>query len=182
MKKLLSLLVVFLFISPAIGQDDPGTAMNKLGPKPIFIIDSQRVKQSELSNYSADSIATVIVLVDTSAIKRYGKAAKDGVVIIETRSFARRQFIAYFRKVSTAYDSLYTSVGNDTSFVYIINDKIQQGNYEGNLSAITDELFEGIEILTKNQLQLKFDIMDKEFGIIVRSKKPENVFDADQKF
>ena len=178
------ILLVTLLISTiiAFAQDNPQTAIGKLGPDPIFLIDSQKVRQSDLLKYSPDSIATVIILYDTSAIKNYGDSAKDGAVIIETRSFARSNFIAFFRKSSQPYDSLYKVVGNDNSFTYILNDKVQKGNYEGNLSAISEELFGGLEILTKEQLYLKYNIRDKQFGILVHSKTPIDVYNGEKKF
>lgn len=182
MKKLLIIYTLFVSALAVFGQDDPKTAAGKLGPHPIFIVDSQKVSQSDLSKYTSDSIATVIMLYDTSATKLYGAAAKDGAVIIETRSFARHMFISFFRKSSQPYDSLYNVIGNDTSFAYIINYKVQKGNYEGNLSTITEELFGGLEILTKEQLYFKYNIGDKLFGILVHSKKPKDLYNADKKF
>jgi hypothetical protein len=66
--------------------------------------------------------------------------------------------------------------------VYIINDKIQDGNYEGNLSAINDELIIGIEILSKEQLYTSYKIRDKQFGILVYSRKPKDLYNVDKKF
>jgi hypothetical protein len=172
----------FILTLATFGQDDPNTAAAKLGPNPIFIIDSQKVYQSDLSKYNPDSIAAIIILYDTSATKLYGDSAIDGAVIIETRSFARHLFIAFFRKVSKPYDSLYSSIGSDSSFVYILNDKIQAGNYEGNLSSITNELFLGLEILQKDQLYSKYNINDRQFGILIRSKRPKNLYNGDRKF
>ena len=182
MRKLFIICTLFISTLTVFGQDDPKTAAGKLGPNPMFIIDSQKVSQSDLSKYSPDSIATVVMLYDTSATKLYGDEAKDGAVIIETRSFARHMFISFFKKSSQPYDSLYNVIGNDSAFVYIINDKVQKGNYEGNLSAITVELFGGLEILTKEQLYSKFKISDKQFGIIVHSKKPKDLYNGDKKF
>lgn len=182
MKKFLIIYILFVSTHTVFGQDDPKTAAGKLGPNPIFIIDSQKVSQSDLSKYSPDSIATVVILYDTSATKLYGDSAKDGAVIIETRSFARNIFILFFRKSSQPYDSLYKVVGNDDSFTYIINDKVQKGNYEGNLSAITDELFGGLEILTKEQLYSIYKVPDKQFGILIHSKKPKDLYNAEKKF
>ncbi|HEY5406167.1 MAG TPA: hypothetical protein VIJ92_03730 [Ginsengibacter sp.] len=182
MSKLTLICTLFILTLTVFGQDDPKTAVGKLGPNPFFIIDSQKVKQSDLSKYNADSITSVIMLYDTTATKLYGDSAKDGAVIIETRSFARDKYISFFRKFSQPYDSLYTAIGSDTAFAYIINDKIQKGNYEGNLSAITQELFMGIEILTKEQLYTRYDINDKLFRILVHSKKPKDLYNADKKF
>lgn len=114
-----------------------------LGPNPIYIIDSQRAKKSDLSNYDPNSIATVSILYDTTA--------KDRTVIIETRSFALNKFISSFRRSSKSFCSLYTTVGTDTAFKYVLNDKVQNGNFEGNLSSINNQLLIGIEIFNKEQ-------------------------------
>jgi hypothetical protein len=178
--------VIFcFFFSLAISasaQETQKPVSGKIGPRSLFIIDSQRVKASDIAKYSPDSVTTVVVIFDTSAIRLYGDSAKNGVVIVETRSFARRKFISFFRKSSPQYDSLFTAVGNDSGFQYIINGNLQIGNYEGNLSSITDELFEGLEILTKEQLKTKYNIIDKLFGILVHSKTPKDLYNGDKKF
>ncbi len=182
MKKLYIISALFILSVSVFGQNDPNTAVSKLGPNPIFIVDSQKVNKADLSRYSQDSIATVIILYDTTATKRYGDVAKDGAVIIETRSFARRAFVSFFKKHSNSYDSLFASLGSDDSFAYIINDKVQSGNYEGNLSAITEDLFEGLEILSKDQLFSKYGVTDKQFGVLVRSKRPQDLYNGEKKF
>lgn len=60
MKKLLIICTLFFSTLAVLGQDDPKTAAAKLGPNPVFIIDSKKVSQSDLSKYSLDSIATVV--------------------------------------------------------------------------------------------------------------------------
>jgi hypothetical protein len=72
--------------------------------------------------------------------------------------------------------------GNDESFAYIINDKVQEGNYEGNLSQINKDILLGIEILTKDKLLAKYNIQDKQYGILVHSKTPKDLYNADKKF
>ena len=54
MKKLLVICTLFVSTLTVFGQDDPKTAAGKLRPNPIFIIDSQKVSQSDLSKYSPD--------------------------------------------------------------------------------------------------------------------------------
>jgi hypothetical protein len=181
MNKALTIFFSFCITLTSFAQDSVKVATRK-HKNLLIILDSQRVQQSDLLKYKPDSITTFITLSDTSATKLYGDSAKDGAIIIETRSFARQRFISFFRKSSTLYDSLFTAIGNDTAFQYIINDKIQVGNYEGNLSSITDELFEGLEILTKEQLNAKYNIIDKQYGILVHSKKPKDLYDVDKKF
>jgi hypothetical protein len=182
MKHILVLSALCTIFFSAFAQDDPKTSLGKLGPNPMFLIDSQKVTRSALSAYMPEMIATVTVLYDTSAIRLYGDSAKDGAVIIETRDFARRLFVAFFRKVSPAYDSLYNVYGNDSSFAYIVNDNVQNDNYEGNLSAINSEIYEGLEILSAQEIAARFKITHKQLGVLVRSKKPKDLYNADKKF
>jgi hypothetical protein len=182
MKKL-PIIYSFLFLtSGAFAQQEPKPVHFNNSRTPLIIIDSQRVAAADISKYSPDSVTKVVVMDDTSAFKLYGDSAKYGALIVETRSFARRKFVSFFRKSSKQYDSLFTGIGNDSTFQYIINGNLQIGNYEGNLSSINDELFEGLEVLTKEQLNTKYGIYNKEYGILIHSKKPKNFSNPENKF
>lgn len=174
---------LLLFISlRSFAQTGPEEAVKRLGANPLFIIDSVKATRADLQKYDPQSITSVTILKDTSMIKSYGGEVKEGVVLIETRDFARRKFIRFLRSVSTKYDSLYTSIGNDGSFCYIINDKVQQGSYEGNLSTLDNKLFISLEILSAEELKNKFAIDDRKYGIWIRANKPENLYNKDKKF
>lgn len=173
-----------LFFVPflSFAQESPENAVKKLGQNPIYIIDSNKVLQSDLAKYNSDSITSVEILYDSTAVKLFGSNAKDGAVIIETRAFARQKFIKFFRQVSLPFDSLYSAVGNDQDFQYILNEKIQKGNFEGNLSMINKELFINIEIINDDELKSRYQVFNKKYGINVKAKKPGNLYKADEKF
>ena len=182
MQKLLLTSILSILGLISLGQENPQEAAKKLGHNPYFIIDNQRAYKSDLAKYSPELIASITVFYDTSAIKLYGDSAKDGAVIIETKTFAKTKFIAFFRESSKSFDSLYASVGTDSSFQYILNDKIKTVDYEGTLSGISKELLIDIEILTKEQLLERFKIEGKQFGILIHARKPKNLYNADKKF
>jgi hypothetical protein len=117
----------------------------KLGPNPIIIVDSVRINNDELSKINPSDIAMLTMLTDTDAVKLYGEGGKDGVVICETKVFARKRYTAFFRRKSTRYDSLYTVLNSDSTFQYVINDKVKHGNDEGDLASIDDDLFISLE-------------------------------------
>lgn len=52
---------------------------------PLFILDGKEVTKDQFANLKPDSIESVTVLKDKSAIKKYGEKAKDGVIIIKTK-------------------------------------------------------------------------------------------------
>jgi hypothetical protein len=178
-------LVIFLFcFTPLtlIAQDSPKKALKKLGQNPIYIIDSVRVSKKEMLAYDVNQVTLVNMLTDSDAIKRYGLEAADGVVLVESKNFARKRYVRYFRNKSVQYDSLYNIAKTDTTFQYIINNKVQRDNYEGNLALIDDDIFESLEILTAQELNSRYGITDKLIGVLVKSRKPNTLYHAKKSF
>ena len=179
----MKLLFIFLLI-PIFGlaQSAEKEPSEKIGPNPIFIIDSVRITKAQFQKFNPNAIASLTVITDTSATNKYGTDAEDGVILIETKDFARKHYISYFRKKSKSYNSLYLVTKTDTDFQYIINDKIKTGNFEGDLAAINDDLFISIVILTADDLKIKYHVNNKEIGVLIKSKKPKDLFNGDNKF
>lgn len=163
-------------------QDSPDNVVKKLGRSPLFFIDSARVSKSELNNYDPKSIASLNMLTDSVDKAPFGMEGEDGVVFIETIPFARKRFVRFFRKVSTVYDSLYSVQGADSSFCYVINDKLQINNYEGNLASIDDKLFISLTVINADELKRLYAVNDKKYGILVRSHAPSNLYRKEEKF
>lgn len=132
--------------------------------------------------FDPNTVARLTVLTDTDATNYYGTSAKDGVVLIQTKAFARNHYIAFLRKKSAAYDSLYTITKSDTTFQYIINDKVKTHDFEGDLATLDDWLFISLDVLTEEQLKTKYNITGKKYGILIEAKRPQNLFNWDKKF
>lgn len=179
---ILACILLFTNVQNSQAQKSPEKAIKRLGPNPIFIIDSIRVEKDRLSNQNPADVTSLQMLYDQEAMERFGPSAKDGVVIVETRTFSRNKFISYFRKKSLAYDSLFVKNSGDRDFIYIINDKVQEGNYEGNVGAIDDEVFISLTILDQTQLQQKYKVNHKLYGISISSKKPKDLYRKEEKF
>ncbi|WP_374165347.1 hypothetical protein [Arcticibacter sp. MXS-1] len=176
------MIILLLLISIKLhAQPGPEEAVKRLGPNPVFFIDSVKVTQADLQKYDPQSIASVTILKDSAMIKSYGGEVNQGVVLIETRNFARRRFVKFLKSVSAKYDSLYTTNGDDNSFCYILNDKVQKGSYEGNLSGLDEKLFISLEVLSADELKNRFEVADKKYGIWIRANKPENLYNKDKK-
>jgi len=180
----LTIITSFIIFIPVISlaqAPSPRKAIRKLGPNPIIIIDSVRLKPGEISSYDPKKIATATILTDSTDIAKYGEDAKDGVAIFETKSFAKKHYLSYFRRKSSSFDSLYTISKSDSSFLYVINDKIKYDD-PGDLATINDNLFLSLEIITADELKRRYQITDKQYGIIIKSKIPSNLYNADKKF
>lgn len=55
-------------------------------PKPIYVVDGKRLNdQADLKNISPNDIESMNILKGEEAVKQYGKAAKNGVVVITTK-------------------------------------------------------------------------------------------------
>jgi hypothetical protein len=59
---------------------------------------------------------------------------------------------------------------------------VKDENSEGDLSAIDDDLFISLEILTADDLQKKYNISGKLVGVLIKCRKPKNLFNGDSKF
>ena len=171
-----------LFPSYMLAQPGPKKTVKKLGPHPIIIIDSNRLTHEEIVAYDMNQITLAHNLDDSTALNIYGLEAKDGVVLLESKAFARKRFVRYFKKVSVKYDSLYTAAKTDSTFQYILNDKVQKGNYEGNLALIDDNNFISLDILTADDLKRTYSITDKTVGIWIKARKPDGLYHGNKKF
>ncbi|GGH14893.1 hypothetical protein FAZ19_07075 [Sphingobacterium alkalisoli] len=162
-------------------QSPPERVAEKLEKKPIIFIDSIRVDIVEMQKYNADQIAAVTVYKDSVTLGIFGNTT-DGVVYIETKDFSRKRFINYFKSKSIEFKQLLESLENDNSFQYILNGKVLAENYEGNLAAIDDKIFRSLTIIDKKELTSKYENTSKDFGILIASDVPENLYDGKNKF
>lgn len=175
-------LLVIVFIFPMLGSAQSKEPSEKLGRNPIYFIDSVRTTTSDFMHFDVNTIASLTILTDTDATNKYGQEAKDGVIWIQTKALATKRYLKFFRQKSAPFDSLYKVTNSDSTFVYIINDKIKGKNSSGDLATIDDYLFISLDVLTADDLKKKYNITDKQFGILIRSKKPQNLFNGDNKF
>lgn len=177
---LLTLFGVALSFS-VLGQS-PKKMMKKIGDKPIFFIDSVNVDQTEMMKYLPEQIASITVYKDNDAIELMGEDGKDGVIYIETKDFARGRYWKYFTRKSNEYSELVKTSQPNDRIQYILNDRILTDNFEGNLSMIDDSIFKEIKIIDAATLEKDYKIENKDFGVIIFSDKPDNLYKAKKKF
>lgn len=68
-----------------VGYGPHAEKSGKGGPDPLWIIDGKVVKESRIKELSPADIDYINVLKDVSAVKKYGKKARNGVVEIFTK-------------------------------------------------------------------------------------------------
>ncbi|MDP9077841.1 MAG: hypothetical protein M3O71_10490 [Bacteroidota bacterium] len=166
----------------SLKKDVPEIVFEEDATDPVFFIDSVRVNKRVLQNYKPEEIASVTVYKDSSAIKRMGPAAKNGLIYIETKDFAKNKYWNYFKSKSDQYGKLVPTVESDVHIQYILNKRVLKENYEGDLAAINNTIFKGLQIITKQQLIKDYGVTDKEFGVIITSEIPANLHNGKNKF
>lgn len=181
MKKLFAILLFIILPWWLTGQSAK-KVVKQIGESPIYFIDSIKVDVNIMLSYSPDQIASISIFRGKSAIDLAGEEAKDGIIYIETKDFARLRFWKYFRSKSKEYFNLVTSHKPNDSIQYILNEKILVTDFEGDLSMINDKIFKGLQIIDKSTLVEKYNINDKAYGVLIFSSVPENLRKAKKKF
>ena len=137
---------------------------------PVFFLDSVNVTRLEMQEYQPTDIAVVTVYKDTNAIRLVGEQGKFGAVYFETKKFARNKYWNYFKSKSAEYLKIVPTPQSDSSIIYILNDKVLKKDFESDLSIIDDKSFIELKIIDYKKLSKVYNISDKSFGVIVRTK------------
>lgn len=166
----------------SVFAQSPKKAIKKLGNDPVFFIDSINVDKEELEKYNPLEIATVSVYKGKEAIALVGPEGKDGAVYIETKAFGSTKYIRYFKTKSQDYAKIVDSPLKDSSVQYILNGRILKENFEGDLSLIDDKVFKSIKLIDKTTLEKEFNVSGKEYGVVIESYVPEDLYHGKKKF
>jgi hypothetical protein len=148
----------------------------------MYFVDSVNVDHVGLLKYDPKEIASVNVLRGKEAKEIAGEDGKDGVIYIETIPFAVRRYKRYFSSKSPEYEKIISKLDNDTNIQYILNKRVLTEKYEGDLSIIDDKVFKGIRILSKEELIKEYGITGKEYGVLILSAVPDDLYHGKKKF
>lgn len=160
----------------------PKRVLKKLGEDPLYFIDSVNVDKSEVLKYDSKDIGIITVVKKDNAIKLLGEDGKDGAIYIETKIFVKSRYWKFFSSKSKEYSEIVKSPENDTTIQYILNKRILENNFEGDLALIDNKIFKSITIINKQELIDKYNIYNKEFGVIIISEVPDDLYKGRKKF
>jgi hypothetical protein len=135
--------------------------------EPVFFLDSIRINRGVLTSYEPTEIAYITVLKDTNATKVLGPEGKNGVVYIYTKDYAKSKYWDYLKSKSKDYAIAVPSVDNEKDVVYILDNKILEKDFEGDLFNLDDSRFRDIKVIDKKMLKKDFNIKDKNWGILI---------------
>ncbi|NNV54088.1 hypothetical protein [Limnovirga soli] len=146
-------------------------AFNLFEPdEPVYFLDSIRVNQGVLKYYKPSEIALVSVYKDSTAIKLGGEQAKNGLIYITTKAFARDHYRDYFKSKSTDYTKAAANDAEEEKAIYILNGKVLTTNIESDLFYINDSNFVQLIIIDKGTLKKNYHVSTKSFGVIITTK------------
>ncbi|WP_157887043.1 hypothetical protein [Hymenobacter sp. PAMC 26628] len=151
-------------------KEDEKYISSILTSDPIYFVDSIKIMKAELAKYEPSQIAILTVYKDKSATDILGGEGVNGLIYIETKEFARKRYWRFFKSKSRKYFNIVPQPGLENDIIYILNGKVLQENFEGDLSAIDDTNFVEISILNKQNLINNLSIANKRWGISIRSK------------
>lgn len=163
-------LIIFFSISQNIFSQQELNERIPKNTKLIYILDSVQIANDQISKIIPADIANVFVVKGKKAIDLLGNKAKDGIVYIETKKFARNRYWRYFKSKSENYAKVVPNPEKDNLIQYVINDRILKKDYEGELSTINDSNFQNIEIIPKDSLLKRYGIYRKQFGVVIHTK------------
>lgn len=149
--------------------NNPTTVFKEPDKEPIFFLDSIRVNRGVLPSYEPTEIAFITVFKDTTAIRIIGPEGKNGVIYIFTKDFARNKYWNYLKSKSKDYLKAVPSSDNENNVVYILDNKVLEKDFEGDLFKLDDKTFGDLRVIDKKALRRDFKIENKKWGIIIRT-------------
>jgi hypothetical protein len=139
--------------------------------EPVFFLDSIRVNIGVVKEYQPSEIAFISVYKNADSLKITEPNAKNGIVYITTKTFAREHYWNYFKSRSPDYEKLVPDLKAEEKVAYILNDKVLRSGIEADLFAINDSNFIQLTVINKDQLKEDFKVRGKLLGVIIKTKK-----------
>jgi hypothetical protein len=139
--------------------------------EPMYFVDSIRTNQSFLENaFQPADIAFISVYKGSNAVKIAGQEAKNGVIYITTKSFARQHYWSYFKSKSPEYLQNVPDLESEKEVIYILNGKALTEKDESDLFNVNDSNFIELILIDKKQLKSMYNITNKKLGFSINTK------------
>ncbi|MES1216224.1 MAG: hypothetical protein ABUT20_11980 [Bacteroidota bacterium] len=152
--------------------------IRKLGANPVLYLDSINIDNEQLAAIKPTDVAALSTYNGKEATDILGDDGKDGIVYIFTKKYAKNSYWNYFKSKSQEYSDKVVSPESDSTVQYILNKRILTTNFEGDLVGVNDKIFKEIVIINKETLISEYKILDKDFGVLIKSDIPENLYHA----
>lgn len=166
----LYILLIILFLNINVVGQSQDKEISPVPKVPFLVLDNKEVTKDILKKYKENDIAAVAILKDSDAVKITKDKRKDLVIIVTTKVYARAHFLDYLKSKSMDFVKVFSSSQNGKDIVYILNHKALDDNHENMLYFVDDRNFIDLKVIDKSQLKSDFNVIDKKWGIVVRTK------------
>lgn len=146
MKKLILLAALAIICTTALAQTK------------VTYIDGVKVSQQEADKLKMEDIASMEV-------------GKDGNHIT-TRAAVCNAYWNFFKSKSPQYAVLVPTLQELYKVQYIINGTVLTSNFDNTLAKVNDSNLESITIIDNASLAKDYNINDKHYGVVIKTKKP----------
>jgi hypothetical protein len=147
---------------PLFGQDEP-----------MFFLDSIRVNLGVLKLMDTSDLAALSVYKGQDAVNMRGNDAKNGLVYVFTKRFAREKYWKYFQSKSDVYRLKVPDRATESGVVYIVNGEILTKGQEGTLFWIDDNNFIDLTLIDRDALEKKYQVTGHAIGVVIRKRSRE---------
>nr|WP_321237636.1 hypothetical protein [uncultured Psychroserpens sp.] len=183
-KKILCILLLLAFsckskILPV--KEIAKNATKQLGPNPYYEVDGKSVDKNTFMSLNPDNISTLTIYYDEEAIDLFNEKGKDGAITIQTIAYAKKKYQSLFKSYSSEYNEIINEY-SENEIQYILNGRILKDDFEGKLSLIDEKLLKSIKIIDSSKLNKKYEINDKKVGVVIKAKRPKNLYNSKEKF
>jgi len=175
MIRVILLSLVLIFSACKSTNTTPQQVLKNLGENPYYEVDGQPKNEENLLKIDSEDVALVSAYFGKEAKQLYGKKAKDGVVIIQTKKFATNKYETFFKSYSQDYEQM-LSVIDSKDIQYVLNDNVLTEDFEGSLTLLNNELLKELKVINQETLSEKYDINDKKIGVILVADTPKDLY------
>ncbi|HEY0091981.1 MAG TPA: hypothetical protein VGB43_05780 [Flavobacterium sp.] len=133
-----------------------------------FMVDSIKAGRGP-SQKDFVEIASVNILKDGAAVAFWGQEDVKQVLIMETKPFAKQRHWKLFKKHFPQFERYVPNPQLDQHIVYVLNGTLLDKNYLKYLTVVTEKNLVSIEVIEAPELQEKYSITDKTFGVSIKT-------------
>jgi len=137
--------------------------------EPVYFLDSIRVNTGVLKEYQPTEIAMISVYKNADSLKINDPNAKNGIIYITTKAFAREHYWNYFKSKSPEYAKQVPDLATEKKVVYILNGTVHTTNFESTLFRIDDRNFIDLKLIGKEALKKDYKIRGSSVGVVIKT-------------
>lgn len=162
-------------------KESVSKGVKELGPNPYFEVDGEAVSKRTFASLNRENVTSLSIFYGKEATDLFDEKAKDGAITVQTKTYARKKFQAFFKTLSEEYNEVITNYKDD-EIQYILNKRVLKEDFEGSLAMIDENLLKSIKIIDSAKLSRKYGVIDKKVGVVIKSKRPKDLYNSKEKF